>query len=126
MFFGKKNKILVVDDDEDMLLLLKRILSDNRYSVTQAKNGLECIEQAKKISPDIIVMDVMMPELDGLATVLKLRSIEETRAIPIIMCTAVRENEDEILARNLGVVDYVRKTPHMGDLIAKIERVLNQ
>lgn len=126
MLFGKKNKILIVDDDEDMLSLFNSILSDFKYNVIQAKNGIECLEKAKKYVPDIIIMDVMMPELDGIATVLKLRSEETTRHIPVIMCTAVKESEDEILARNLGAVDYVQKTPQMNDLIARIERVLNQ
>jgi len=126
MFFGKKHKVLVVDDDEDMLSLLKKILSDSKYNVLQASNGKECIEKAKEFSPDIIIMDVMMPELDGIATILKLRSHENTRSIPIIMCTAVNESEDEIVARNLGAVDYVRKTPQMNELIARLERFLNQ
>lgn len=126
MFFGKKHRVLVVDDDEDMLSLLKKILSDRKYNVVQAANGKECIEKAKEFSPDIIIMDVMMPELDGIATILKLRSHENTRSIPIIMCTAVTESEDEILARNLGAVDYVRKTPQMDELISKLDRFLNQ
>ena len=126
MFFGKKHKVLVVDDDKDMLSLLKKILSDSKYHVFQASNGKECIEKAKELSPDIIIMDVMMPELDGIATILKLRSQEDTRSIPIIMCTAVNESEDEIVARNLGAVDYVRKSPQMNELIARIERFLNQ
>ena len=126
MFFGRKNKILVVDNDDDLLHLLKKILSDNKYNMTQVKYGKECIEEAQKSSPDIIIIDVIIPKLDGIATVLKLRSIEETRSIPIIMCTSMKEAEDEIVSRNLGIVDYVKKTPQMEDLMAKIERVLNQ
>lgn len=126
MFFGIKNKILVVDEDNDLLLLLRRILSDNKYNISQVKYGKECIEEAKRASPDIIIIDVIMPKLDGIATVLKLRSTEETRFIPIIMCTAVKEAEDEILSRNLDIVDCVKKTPQMEDLMAKIKRILNQ
>jgi two-component system alkaline phosphatase synthesis response regulator PhoP len=125
MAFGKRNKVLVVDDDEDMLFLIETTLSNGKFKIFKSRSGKEGIEQAKKILPDIIVMDIMMPELDGIAAVLKLKSTEETKSIPIIMCTAVKEDEDEIVARHLGVADYCRKTPQMEDLRAKIERVLN-
>ena len=124
MFIRKRHKVLIVDDDEAILALQREILSDAKYKVFKARNGRKCIEQAKKFSPDIIVLDVMMPELDGIATLLKLKSIKETRFIPVIMCTAVKEEEDEVVARNLGVADYVRKTPRMEGLIVKIKKVL--
>lgn len=119
-----KFKVLVVDDDEDILFALERILSKANYKVFKAMSGKESIEQAKKFSPDIIVMDIMMPELDGIATILKMKGIKETRSIPIIILTAVKEEDDEILAKNLGVVDYIRKTSQMEELIAKIEKAL--
>jgi two-component system alkaline phosphatase synthesis response regulator PhoP len=126
MIFKKKHKVLVVDDDEDMLLLIEKILSGAKYKVFKGRNGKEGIERAKSIQPDIVVMDIMMPELDGIAAVLKLKSIKETRAIPVIMCTAVKEEEDEIVARNLGVSDYIRKTPQMKGLVEKIRKVLGK
>lgn len=125
MVFNKKNKVLVVDDDEDMLFLIESVLSNGKFKVFKSRSGKEGIEQAKKILPDIIVMDIMMPELDGIATVLKLKSVEKIKSIPIIMCTAVKEDEDEIVARHLGVADYCRKTPRMEDLRDKVERVLS-
>ena len=121
-----KKKILIVDDDEDTLLVIEKILSGADYKIFRAKSGKECIEQAEKIFPDVIVMDIMMPGLDGIATVLKLKATEKVSSIPIIICTAVREGEDEIVARNLGVVDYVRKTSNMEGLVAKIKKVLNK
>lgn len=126
MIFGKKNRILVVDDDEDMLHLIESVLSETKYKVFKARNGKEGVELADKISPDLIVLDIMMPELDGIATILKLRSIKKTSAIPIVMCTAVKEGEDEIVARNLGVADYCKKTPQMEGLLEKIEKVLGK
>lgn len=126
MIFGKRYKVLIVDDDEDMLLLYDRILRDAKYKVFKARNGKECIEQVSDVSPDVIIMDIMMPEMDGIATVLKLRGKDETRSIPIVMCTAVKEEEDEIISRSLGVVDYCRKTPQMEDLLIKIERILKK
>jgi DNA-binding response OmpR family regulator len=126
MCFGPKNRILVVDDDSDMLLLIKRFLSENIYHIEEAKNSKECIEKAKKFSPDVIIIDALMPELESMATVLKLRSDEETKSIPIIMCTAVKERQDPSLIPKFGAIDYVTKTPQMSDLLDKIERVLNQ
>ena len=126
MIFGKKYKVLIAEDDEDMLLLYDKILRDPKYKLFKVRNGIECIEQVSKIAPDVIIMDIMMPEMDGIATVLKLRSEETTRSIPIIMVTQVKEEEDEIVSRNLGVVDYCRKTPQMEDFLIKIERILKR
>ena len=67
-----------------------------------------------------------MPRLDGIATVLKLRSTEETRSIPIIMCKEMRDAEEENLSDDMGIVDYVKKTPQMDELITKIKRIFNQ
>lgn len=118
-------KVLIVDDDKMTLLILEEILTNANYVVFKAMSGMECIEQAQKVSPDIIVLDVMMPELDGIVTVLKLKGIEKTKSIPIIMCTAVKGDEDEVVACNLGVAGYVRKTPQMEGLVNKIEEILN-
>lgn len=126
MLSGPKNKILVVDEDNDLILLLRRILSGDKYNISQVKYGKECIEEAKRSSPDIIIIDVIMPKLDGIATVLKLKSTEETKFIPTILCTDIREAKDEALSRDLGIFDYVKKTPHMEDLITRIKRILNQ
>ncbi|MGA1839788.1 MAG: two-component system response regulator [bacterium] len=126
MLFGTKNKILVVDEDNDLIFLLRRILSDDMYIISQVNYGKECIEEAKSTSPDIIIIDVVMPKLDGIATVLKLRSTEETKSIPIIMCKNMRDAEDENLSRDLGIADYAKKTPRMDDLVTKIKRIFNQ
>ncbi|MGA1863717.1 MAG: response regulator [bacterium] len=126
MFFDTKNKILVVDEDNDLIFLLRRVLSDDRYNISQVNYGKECIEEAKRASPDIIIIDVIMPKLDGIATVLQLRSTEETKSIPIIMCKDMRDVEEENLSNDIGIVDYVKKTPRMEDLITKIKRIFNQ
>ena len=119
-------KILIVDDDEDMRIILEKILSKANYSVYKGCDGRECIEKAKTIKPDLIVMDIMMPSLDGVATVMKLMSGKDTKNIPIIICSNVRGGEDETVARNLGVVDYIRKSPQMDDLLEKVEGALKK
>ena len=121
-----KYKVLVVDDEPDFLKIILYRLEKIGYEVIAASNGKECIEQAKKFSPDIIILDIMMPGLDGIATLLKLKSIEQARSIPIVICTAVKEGEDEVVAQNLGVADYFRKSGRIEDLIASIERILKK
>ncbi len=122
----KKYKVLVVDDEPDILKIISYKLEKAGYETITAPDGKSCIEQIKEASPDIIIMDIMMPELDGIATVLKLKSNKETSSIPIIVCTAVKESEDEVVAKNLGVADYIRKSSQMEDLIPKIERILKK
>lgn len=121
---AKKKTVLIVDDDQFALLLIERLLVDAKYKVLKSADGKEALEIAQKEVPDIIIMDIMMPGLDGIAAVLKLRSEPTTKSIPIIVCTSVKENEDEMIAKNLGVVDYVRKSPDMKDLVEKIEKAL--
>ncbi len=122
----KKYKVLLVDDEPNFLELVTYRLKNTDYSVITASGGKECIELAIKSSPDIIILDIKMPELDGIATASKLKSIKETRSIPIIICTAVEEEEDEVVARHLAVAGYFRKTSGAKDLIAMIEKVLSK
>ena len=121
-----KRKILVVDDERDFLEVITMRLKAHDFEVVTASSAKECIAQAKELAPDVIIMDIMMPELDGIAAILKLKADNETKSIPVIICTAVKENEDEIVAQNLGVADYFRKTSQLEDLVAKIERILKK
>ncbi|MFC1480142.1 PleD family two-component system response regulator [Candidatus Omnitrophota bacterium] len=123
----KKYTVLVVDDEEITLHVIKKILENARYRVVLAKNGKEALQQAKKYSPDVIIMDIMMPELDGISSILKMKAYTETKSIPIIVCTIVKEEDDKIIAQNLGAVDYIRKDQmNSKDLIEKIERALKK
>lgn len=119
-----KQRVLIIDDDQDTRYLFERTLSRAGFQVIQAKCGKEGIEQAKSFLPEVIVLDIMMPELDGIATVLKLRAFDETASIPIIICSSVKEGEDRIVAQNLGVADYIHKTSDLNDLIKKINKIL--
>lgn len=122
----RQYKILLVDDEPDFLKLTKIRLEAHKYKVVTANSGKESLGLAKKLLPDIIIMDIMMPELDGIATILKLKSAKETKAIPIIVCTGVGGNEDEIVAKNLGAADYIKKPLDDESLITKIERILDK
>jgi len=127
MFRLKKTvTVLVVDDDEDTLVVYDRMLSKEGYKVVQARNGKESLECAAKDIPDVIIMDIMMPKADGISSILKLKTNEDTRNIPVIVSTSVEEAEDRVTAENLGVAGYVVKKADMKGLIDKIEEVLKR
>ncbi len=102
------SRILVVDDQADNLQVLKQILSDD-YHLLFAKNGYRAIELAKRQRPDLILLDVMMPDLDGFETCRLLKADSETAKIPIIFVTALSEVDDENRGFECGAVDYITK-----------------
>ena len=122
----KKPLVLVVDDDEDTLLVYDKTLSKAGYDVVMARTGKESVEVARKDSPDIIIMDIMMPEADGISSILKLKAYDSTRDIPVIVATSVEEPDDRIAAENLGVAGYIVKRSNMDTLVNKIEEALKK
>jgi len=103
-----KYKILVVDDSRVSLTHLVQILQDE-YTIHTAINGIEAIQIAKKIKPDLILTDVVMPQMDGYATISMLKEIHETKEIPIIFLTSLGQDSNEEKGLRLGAVDYIRK-----------------
>ncbi len=116
--------ILLVDDDEDLLQSLAFTLSGEDYKVVQAKNGAEGVTRAFEVRPDIILLDIMMPNLDGLTACRGIRSIEETKGIPIIMLTAKGDVETIKAAFAAGANDYVVKPFIIEKVLGKIEEFL--
>ena len=104
----KNWRILVVDDEPNNLQLLRQVLKD-QYSISFASNGKEALEVATKVKPDLILLDVMMPELDGFQTCRLLKSSDETAHIPVIFATAKTEEVDEKTGFDVGAVDYITK-----------------
>ncbi|MCK5450814.1 MAG: response regulator [Candidatus Omnitrophica bacterium] len=117
-------KILVVDDEPHIVLLVKSRLKANGFEVVTAENGLMGYEKAKEEHPDLIILDVLMPELNGYETLLKLKSDEETKNIPVIMFTAKSQIEDVEKAQEAGACDYVVKPFSPPVLLGKIKNVL--
>lgn len=103
----KELKVLLVEDEENLARLLKEALGDNFYSFSIAKNGLEGLELYKKLKPDIIISDIMMPRLNGLDMAKEIRY--EDTAIPIIMISAFSEKEKLLGAIDVGVTKYFIK-----------------
>jgi len=119
---GAKNSILIVDDEKSNLKYLNHLLG-NDYSIFIAKNGQEAIEIAKSVSPDLILLDILMPGMDGYEVFSALKSYETTRDIPVIFITGLGSNEDEEKGLASGAVDYITK-PFSAEVIRF--RVQNQ
>ncbi len=122
----KADKILIVDDEPDILEILKYNFEKEKYDVTTACNGKEAIELAKKTNPDLIILDVMMPELDGIETCRLLREMPAFSSTIIIFLTARNEDYSEIAGFNIGADDYVTKPIRPRTLIARIKALLKR
>jgi len=116
----KRFRILVVDDEQRVLNFLTSKLRASGYDVLTASNGLEALEQAQAEEPDLIVLDVLMPKMDGFETLKELRSFS---AIPVIILSARETNSDKIKGLSLGADDYLQKPFNPDELVARIEAV---
>jgi len=113
--------ILVVDDEPDLVELMCYNLEQAGHRVLCAENGAKALELAKARLPDLIVLDVMMPEINGIEVARRLRAQSETASMPIIMLTARSEEQDELAGLGAGADDYITKPFSMQVLIARIE-----
>lgn len=122
------NSILIVDDETQIRELIKKYALHDGYHVIEASNGKEAIEIAKHEKPDIIIMDIMMPVLDGYSAVKEIRkmNIQSTCQIPIILLSARSEEYDKIYGFDLGVDDYVTKPFSPKELMMRVNAVLNR
>ncbi len=116
-------KILIVDDDENICELLNLYLKKDGFDTVIANNGKRAVEYAEKYSPDLIMLDIMLPELDGWQVC---REIRKKSEVPIIMLTAKGETFDKILGLELGADDYVTKPFDTKEVIARIKAVLRR
>ena len=117
-------KILVVDDDERVREMIEFRLSLFGYEVTQAANGQEGLIAVRQEEPDLILLDVMMPELDGFQVCRRLKQDESTKGIPVVMLTAKAEAKDVTRAFESGADDYVVKPYDPAVLQAKVKKNL--
>ena len=113
-------KILVVDDDLDIIEILKYNLNKSGYLVKSAKNGIEAIKRAKKFMPNIILMDVMMPEMSGIEACSEIKQIDELSETMIIFLSARSEDYTQISAYDAGADDYISKPIKPKILLKKI------
>ena len=116
-------KILIVDDDLDIIEILKYNLNNSGYSVKSANNGIKAIKKAKKFLPDIILMDVMMPEMTGIEACSEIRKIDQLRNTIIIFLSARSEDYTQISAYDAGADDYISKPVKPKILLKKISNI---
>lgn len=119
-------KVLIVDDDPETLRLVRIILQRQGYAVATAINGMQGITMSRTEQPDLILLDVMMPDLDGYQVCNQIRTNPETAAIPIIMFTAKSQVEDKVAGYDAGVDDYITKPIHPAELAAHIRSLLSR
>jgi type IV pilus assembly protein PilB len=119
-------KILVVDDNPVILKILKNILESQNYLTVSAHNGNDALKIAVQEKPDLIITDYLMPEMDGMELITKLKSQLTTRFIPIIMLTSKDEVDAEVAVINAGADDYLTKPVNPKRLVARINRILNR
>jgi two-component system, OmpR family, KDP operon response regulator KdpE len=116
-------KILVVDDDPTLLRFLQDFLRQEKYQVVAAANGTEALRLAYREHPDLVVLDVMMPGMDGWEVTARLRELSD---VPIILLTAKGSEADKLRGFRLGVDDYMTKPFSFAELTARIQAVLNR
>lgn len=118
-------KILVVDDEPDVLLIVKTGMQAEGYDVVTASNGVDALAMVKEEKPDAVILDVMMPLMDGFEVLAKLKEDDATAAVPVIMLTGLSERSKIQKALVSGIHFYVVKPFEFEELIQKVRTVLN-
>ena len=122
----KKENILLTDDEDDILELVKFNLDREGYKVSCARTGKDTLEKARRKIPDLIVLDLMLPDMDGLEVAKMLKGDPNTQAIPIVMLTAKGEESDIVIGLELGADDYITKPFSPRILVARVKAVLRR
>ncbi len=117
------NTILVVDDEKNIVQLARLYLRNEGFRVEEANDGKQALEKARTLSPDLVILDIMMPEMDGL-TVCK--EIRKTSNVPVIILTARNDDVDKIVGLEIGADDYVTKPFNPRELVARVKAVLRR
>lgn len=121
---GPKQRVLVVDDEPDTIELIQFNLKNAGYDIVTAADGAEALRKARSVAPDLIVLDLMLPEMDGLEVCKLLRNDPATAKIPVLMLTAKAGEVDRILGLELGARDYVTKPFSPRELILRVRNLL--
>lgn len=117
-------KILIVDDEQDIRNVIKEYATYSGYEVYEAEDGIYAVEMCKKSKYDLIIMDVMMPKLDGFATVRQIRKFDEN--VPFLMLSARGKEYDKLLGFELGIDDYVTKPFSPKELMARVKVIISR
>jgi two-component system KDP operon response regulator KdpE len=120
---AEQRRVLVADDEPDLLYAIKLYLEDEGYSIFTAMNGYDTLDVLRERIPDVVVLDVLMPELDGFET---LRQIRQLSTVPVIMLTAKGEEADKVRGLGLGADDYVTKPFSQRELLSRIQAMIRR
>lgn len=123
---GNQQKILLIDDSSVNNLLLQNILEDEGYQIVTAFSGKEGLEKVVAEKPNLVILDIMMPRMDGIEVLRQILANPETKNIPVIMLTAKVDAHDESLAIEIGAVDYMTKPVNIENTLQKIRNVLGK
>jgi len=118
-------KIMVVDDEENLLELVKTLLEQEGFEVITASSGKECLEKLKKVKPDLILLDVMMPMMTGREVLEKIRENPKTKDLKVVFLTVVRYSEaSKVNMKRLKVADYITKPFDNKDLVRRVKKLV--
>jgi DNA-binding response OmpR family regulator len=121
-----QRKVLVVEDDPDQLEVTRLSLKAAGFAIGTAANGIDALKKARTVSPDLILLDVMMPGLDGFAVCETLRGNPATASIPILMLTGLCSHISQLVAFESGATDYLIKPFNPEELVSKVEKLLGR
>ena len=123
---GRAGKVLVVEDEADVAEMIRYNLGREGYEVRLAATGTDALRQVKEVRPDLILLDIMVPHLNGWEICRRLRQDRETQAIPVIMVTGRVEEGDKVLGFEMGADDYVTKPFSPRELVARVRAVVRR
>ncbi len=123
---GSQKRLLLIDDDPNLILLVKDYLEFRGYEVIAAGNGMEALDSLKQKLPDLIVCDVMMPEMDGYTFVQHIREDSRTNWIPVLFLSAKGQSQNRVKGLNTGADVYMSKPFEPEELVAQVESLLRQ
>jgi two-component system, OmpR family, alkaline phosphatase synthesis response regulator PhoP len=121
----EKKKILVVDDQVDLVKTIQFALELEQYQVLVSYNGEDALNQARKENPDLILLDIMLPKLDGYKVCRLLKFDEQYKHIPILMLTAKSQDKDRSIGKETGADEYITKPFDIDELIGKVKKYLS-
>ena len=120
-----KKSILIVDDEEDVLTLLQLVFETNGFIARTASNGKAAVASAYESPPDVILLDVMMPEMDGWQVLRSLKGDERTRHIPVAMLSARAERRDKMIGLQEGAEGYIGKPFSTAEVVREVQSLIN-
>jgi two-component system phosphate regulon response regulator PhoB len=123
---GTGTTVLLVEDEEQLRRVMKDLLEREGYRVAEARDGVQALDQVDRFAPDVIILDLNLPGIDGYSVLAQLRSRPATRTIPVVVLTAKGDEDNEVRVFDLGADDFITKPFRAKALSARLEAVLGR